>query len=264
MPESFRGSPKHPDRLCSCRRCAFAFMNGDHLSQSSSVSARSEFRRPFPIHNRACHRDVGKFLTIHRTTQHESATAHIAAADKCRRKSQPVAESCQQDFNVLAGGDAAEKNHFALCGQFGRETPRVALDRQPVARIALVNIHLCKFAQIIETNSCSRIDQAACWRNDKHTWSSARWSRKRRGVSNFSAKIEPAQKSEYVRDGRAAFAAQSSRERKLRLLAQNHSRSFASGIRGRQKKNPVTNRPFHWRFSPLPNFAATRHSQLAF
>src|SRR5881227_4179376 len=140
----------------------------------------------------------------------------------------------------------------------------VALDRQPVARIALVNIHLCKFAQIIETNSRSCIDQAACWRNDKHTGSSARWSRKRRGVSNFSAKIEPAQKSEYVRDGRAAFAAQSSRERKLRLLAQNHSRSFASGVRGRQKKNPVTNRLFHWRFSPLPNFAATRHSQLAF
>src|SRR5213080_634594 len=70
--------------------------------------------------------------------------------------------------------------------------------------------------------------------NDKHTGSSARWSRKRRGVSNFSAKKEPAQKSEYVRDGRAAFAAQSSRERKLRLLAQNHSRSFASGVRGRQ------------------------------
>ena len=56
---SFSRTPKALRQRCgSCRSCACALGNTDHLSRSSSVSARDEFRRPFPIHNCACHRDV--------------------------------------------------------------------------------------------------------------------------------------------------------------------------------------------------------------
>src|ERR1700730_6875615 len=66
-----------------------------HCTASASIAPRSEFRRAFSINDRARNCDVRKLLPIHCTAQHQSATAHIAAADELRRKSQPVAKNCQ-------------------------------------------------------------------------------------------------------------------------------------------------------------------------
>jgi hypothetical protein len=128
-----------------------------------------------------------------------------------------------------------------------------------------VDVNLRKFTQIIETNSRSRINQAACRRDDKHTRRSARRPRECVRVGNLSAKIEPAQKGEHVRDWRAIFSAQLSGEWKLRLVAQNHSSSFASGVSGREKEDPMGDALFHsgdfqlWGRPP-----PTSHSWLAF
>src|SRR5262249_52030458 len=80
----------------------------------SRISPRREFGRAFPVHNRARDRNIRKFLKIRGAAQHQSAATHVTATDKVRRKSQPLAKVCQQHVDVFAGGDAAEKNHFAL------------------------------------------------------------------------------------------------------------------------------------------------------
>ena len=100
------------------------------------VSPRREFRRPFPVHDRARHWEVGKFLTIR---------------------------------DVFASGDAAKENHFGLGRQFRCQMTRVALDWHSVTRIVLIDVDLRKFTQIIEMNSRSRIYQPACRRDHKHT-----------------------------------------------------------------------------------------------
>src|SRR5262249_4158918 len=69
--------------------------------------------------------------------------------------------------------------------------------------------------------------------------------RKRICIGKLSTKIEAAQKGEHLPDWRAAFAAQFSSKRKLRLIAQNHPSSFASGVSGRDKENPMAHALFH-------------------
>jgi hypothetical protein len=123
--------------------------------------------------------------------------------------------------------------------------PRIALDWHSVTRIILVDVDLCKFTQIIKANSRSRIDKTAGRRDHKHTGRSGRRPRKCIRVGNLSAKIEAAQKGEHVRDWRAIFPAQLSGERKLRLVAQNHSGSFTASVSGREKENPVSGRLSH-------------------
>jgi hypothetical protein len=122
---------------------------------------------------------------------------------------------------------------------------RVALDWHSVTRIVLMDVDLRKFTQIIKMNSRPRIDQPARRRNHKHAWCSTRRPRKCIRVCNLSAKIEPAQKGENIRDGRPTFPAQLSGKGELRLIAQNHSGSFTAGISRREKENPMTNLVLH-------------------
>jgi len=126
----------------------------------SRVSPRGEFRRPFPVHNRARHRKVGKFLTIRDATQHQSTATHVTAADKLRRKSQSLAKVGQQHVDIFAGGDVAKEDHFALGRQCRCQMTRVALEWHSVTRIVLIDVDLRKFTQMIETNSRSGIDLA--------------------------------------------------------------------------------------------------------
>lgn len=126
------------------------------------VSPRREFRRSFAIHNCTRHREVRKFLTIRGATQHQSTTAHVAPTDKVRRKTQSLAKVGQQHVDVFAGGDAAEKNDFALGRQFRGQMLRVALDWHSVTRIVLMDVDLRKLTQIIETNSRSGTPDVPC------------------------------------------------------------------------------------------------------
>src|SRR6266403_3085420 len=66
-----------------------------HCSAPASIAPRGEFRRAFPINDRARNCDVRKLLPIHCTAQHQSAAAHIATPNELRRKSQTVTKSCQ-------------------------------------------------------------------------------------------------------------------------------------------------------------------------
>src|SRR5213595_984017 len=64
-------------------------------------------------------------------------------------------------------------------------------------------------------------------------------------VGNFSTKIEAAQKSKHLRDCRALFVAQSSREFELRSLAQNHARSLTAGVRRGKEENAAADLVLH-------------------
>jgi hypothetical protein len=101
--------------------------------------------------------------------------ATLIRRDSCHlgRQSPPESAAAGQSLPAtrqhIAGGDTPEENHFALVRELPSQKPRVTLDRHSVTRIVLMNVDLRKFTQIIEMNSRSRIDQAACRRDHKHT-----------------------------------------------------------------------------------------------
>lgn len=97
-------------------------------------------------------------------------------------------------------------------------------------RIVLVNADHGELTQIIQIDARSCIDQAPRGRNDKHTRGSARRTRKRSCIGDFTAKVEAAEKGEHLRDWRALFAAQFAREFELRPIARNHRRSSTVGV----------------------------------
>jgi hypothetical protein len=196
------------------------------------VSSRSELGRAFTINNRADHRDVWKLLPIRRTTQHQSAAAHVAAADEVSRKSEPVVKNTKENIDILSCSNAAEKNDLALNGQLFRQTSRVGLNRRPITRIVLVNVNRCEFTEIIKMDVRARLDQPSGRRDDEYTGNAARRPRKGSRVGNLSAKVEAAEKSEHFRNWRPLFAAQFSREFEPRSIAQNHPRAFAAGVSG--------------------------------
>src|SRR5690242_18898257 len=61
------------------------------------IPARLELRRTFSFSHSALHRDVAEFGAIDRTTQQQSAPAHVAAPDKFGRELDSLAQNLEQD-----------------------------------------------------------------------------------------------------------------------------------------------------------------------
>src|SRR5439155_7522292 len=203
----------------------------------NEIFARSEFGRAFSINNLARHANIWKLLPIRCATQHQSATAHVAATDEISRESQLLPKTRQQNIDIFSCGNAAWKDDLASGWQLSCQTSRVPLKRCSITRIVLMNVDRGEFTQVIEINSCCCIDKSARRPNDKHTWGSPRRARKCSCVSNFTAKVKAAQKSEHLGDRRALFVAQFSREFEFRPIAQNHPCSFTTRVSRREKKN---------------------------
>jgi len=176
-------------------------MLGQRLAKPSflvRIHARSEFRRALSFNDRPGDGDVRKFLAIRSTAQHQSATTHVAATDKVRWKSQSLAKICQQSVDVLAGGDAPEKDDLAVDWQIAREMSRVPLDGHAIAWIVLVNVHGGKFAKVIQTDSRPGVNEAARRRDHEHAGQPASRPRESIRIGNLAAKVEAAEKSEDV------------------------------------------------------------------
>src|SRR3954469_24988883 len=171
------------------------------------VSPWREFRRALSVNDRAGDGDVRKFLPIRSTAQHQSATTHVAATDKVRRKSQSLAKICQQGVDILAGGDAPEKDDLAVNWQIARQMSRVPFDGYPIAWIVLVNVHGGKFAKVIQTDSRPGVNEAARRRDHEHAGQPARRPRERIRIGNLAAKVEAAEKSEDIANRCAVLAA---------------------------------------------------------
>src|SRR5438270_7117598 len=135
----------------------------------------------------------------------------------------------EQNFHIFLTSDASEQNHFTLWGEFFRETTGIALERFAIARISQINISFSKFAQIIDVDQCSRIEQSAAGRDHEHAGHAVHRPREGIRVSNFSPKVESAEKSKDFSDRRSLVAAQPPGEIELGPITHDHARPFASG-----------------------------------
>ena len=151
----------------------------------------------------------------------------------------------QQNIDVLAGGDAAEKNNFAFRAQFFCKPLRIPRERFPVTRIAFMDIDFGKFAQIAQTYSGRGINQATRRRNYEDAANSFGRAGEGIGVGKFSTKIKSAEKGEDFTQSRAFAGAQSPGQIELCALAQNHARAFPACVGGRKQKDAVGFNLFH-------------------
>src|SRR5207302_7223898 len=203
------------------------------------------FRWTLAAANSAHHGNVSQLSLIHRATQQQSTATHVAASDKIAWETQTMLKILQQNVDVLAGGDTAEQNNFAVRAQFFSKPLRISRKRFPVTRIAFMNVDFGKFAQIAQTYSGRSIDQPARRRDNEHTANSLRRAGEGIGVGKFAAKIKSAEKGEDFTQSRAFAAAQSPGQIELCALAQNHARALAAGVGGRKQKDAIGFNLFH-------------------
>ena len=75
---------------------------------------RFEFRRALAAADRAGDRNVGQLSGFADASQHQSAAAHIAAADEVFGEMKPVSEYVQEQVNIFPAGDTSQENDFAV------------------------------------------------------------------------------------------------------------------------------------------------------
>ena len=196
------------------------------------VSARSKPGRAFSINNRACHCDVSEVPAglLHSVTSIRRGSCRRDPTKSTGNRSRSP-KLASKTFTYFPVAMLPRRMISLATGQFSCENTRVSLNRRSKTRIVTVNIDRCEFTQVIETNPRSGIDKPTSGRDHKHTGYSGRRPRERRRVCNLAAKVEAAEKGEHLRDRRAAFAAQFSREFEFRPVAQYHPRSFPTGER---------------------------------
>jgi hypothetical protein len=202
-----------------------------------TVSSRLELRRALSFSHGAGDGNIIQLTAIHGTTQEQSAPAHVAAADKIRRETEPRAEMLEKDIGVFGRGDAAEENDLAIGRQFFCEPLHVALERRAVTRVVFMNVDLGKLEKICETDRRERRDEAACRGDDKDRRPPS--SRRRKGirVSEFSPEVEAAQESENLSEGWWLVAPKAARQIELRPFAHHHAGTLPAGVSRRKKKD---------------------------
>ena len=60
------------------------------------------------------HRHVRELHPFARASQQQTTSAHITAADKLRRKRQPLSKNSEQRFNIFWCRDTTQQNDFAI------------------------------------------------------------------------------------------------------------------------------------------------------
>src|SRR5215510_8492883 len=84
-------------------------------------------------------RRVGKRLAGVGAAQHQTAAAHVAAADELLRKKQAVAQDGKNRAEILLCRHAAEQDEIAFRTGSFMEAADAALERDPVTRLFLVD-----------------------------------------------------------------------------------------------------------------------------
>ena len=92
--------------------------------------------------DRAGDRSVFQLDADHHASKHQSAAAHVAAADKRRRKDQPLAEDWLQHLYVLPGRDAAEQHDLAVRPDGVTQRSCSLLERTTISGVGEIDAHL--------------------------------------------------------------------------------------------------------------------------
>jgi hypothetical protein len=82
------------------------------------------------------------------TTQHQTSTAHVTAADEFLRKQQPLTEDGDHRFQVLRCRHASKKNEIAGFARGFVEKTAISFQWEAVARIRDIDRNRCNLVKI--------------------------------------------------------------------------------------------------------------------
>src|SRR5512143_314661 len=96
------------------------------------TAAGRQLRRLPPVENGPLHRDVGELFPVLGPAEKQPAPAHVPPAHEIPREQETRAERLEQDFEILAGGDAAEENDLRSRADAPGQPAGVARERAGV------------------------------------------------------------------------------------------------------------------------------------
>ncbi len=92
-------------------------------------------------------RRVVELDTVRHAPKHQTAAAHVAAPDECGWIVELGTERGGKRLDILAGGDAAEKNDARFGREIVRQALEVAVQRFTIANIVCHHVDRGEFAK---------------------------------------------------------------------------------------------------------------------
>lgn len=165
------------------------------------------------------------------TAKQQRAAAHITAPDEFGRHAELLTGDMGQDIEILAAGNAAEKDDFATGANLGDKFSHVAEKRTPIERILLTDRHAGKTAKLRQPNGHIAREKACGRRDYQDAVRACRRAGEGPRVREFAAKIKRAQETENLSQGSSFGASQPRGEIRSAVSLENPTRSLAVAIR---------------------------------
>ena len=186
--------------------------------------------------NRASKRNVRQFKAGHDTAQHQAAAAHVAPPDEVHWEHQPVAKNREQQVDILARCDAAEKDDFAIGTDGLPQRPGGLFERSSIRLVPQIDVAECKCTERFNGHRRVGRPQTSVGRDDQNTTCDDGIGGIRRTceptrIRELAAKIEAADEAEDLPERGAGGTLQLPRELEPGVWRNHHLRSHAAAIR---------------------------------
>ena len=180
--------------------------------------------------------DVLQLFPVHGPAEQQPAAAHVAPGDEIAREPQARAETFEQHFQVLFGGDAAQEDDLRLRPGAPRQPARVAGERAYVRFDILPDLGGGEDPKIVGRDQGLRRQEAAAGGDDQDARAGGRRIGERRGISHLSPEIEAAQEGEKLPQ-RNPFVPEPEGELETGLPAKDHLRPPPAAMGGGKKED---------------------------
>src|SRR5262249_36488699 len=207
-------------------------------ASASRIATRLELWRALAVPHGACHRPIRQLPHIGRAPQHQSTSAHVAAADELFGEQQSLIENRGERVDILAGRDASEQNDTRRGRKIRRETLDIAGEWSDEALTSSREVDVGKGEQVVPSDQRVERDQSALGRNDKGRRPVVRTTAEGTCVRELAPKVQTAQEAEDLAD-RSALGANPRRQLEGGVRAQKDFRPPTIAARGGEKEDRV-------------------------
>ncbi len=182
--------------------------------------------------------DVRQFNSRVCASQHQSAPAHVAAADEIGGKHKTLTKDFQKRLCVFSARDAAEQHVQARWAGVLIQQFRSARKSISINVIAFIDRDIRNRAELLDRDGRIRRNEASARHNDDRGRNAGRSGGKGFRIGDLASKIQTTNETVDLAKGSAALA-QLHSQIEACLVAEQHVISRTTGLGGREQEDLV-------------------------